>query len=138
MSDCSTQAMTPKEPPRTCGTCYWMMMQPGHGECGACGNPECGLERGPEAYGNGYYLYTTVDGDCEGEFWKPRTGVPARKNGKALEQRCQHLEQVAREMYDWADGVVNRCCTVVPERVDGFRARLESLGVDLDGWNPSI
>lgn len=146
MSDCSMNAMKPKEPPKTCGTCYWMMMQPGHGECGACGNPECGLERLPEAYGNGYYQYTTVDGDCECAFWTPRTDD--------LEQRCQQLErkyemafkamveceeqhyqleQVARDMWRYMNGVLNHnFAYTLPTDTDNFRNRLEELGVSVD------
>lgn len=47
------------------------------------------------------------------------------------EQRYQQLAEVAREMYEWCDGVVNRFYTIVPERVDGFRKQFEELGVEL-------
>lgn len=56
---------------KKCGNCFWFMMQPGHGECGACGNPLCNEEHNLEAYANGFYEYTTIDGDCDGKFWKP-------------------------------------------------------------------
>lgn len=48
-----------------------------------------------------------------------------------LEQRYAQLAEVARNMYDWCDGVINRFYTIVPERVDGFRKQLEELGVEL-------
>lgn len=60
---------------KTCGKCYWMMMQPGHGYCGACGNPLCNEKQNPVAYANGFYEYTTIDGDCNGEFWTPKEAV---------------------------------------------------------------
>jgi len=47
------------------------------------------------------------------------------------EERYQQLAEVARDMYEWCDGVVNRFYTIVPERVDGFRKQLEELGVEL-------
>lgn len=50
---------------------------------------------------------------------------------KSLEQRYQQLAKVAREMFDWCDGVVNRFYTIVPERVDGFRKKLEELVVEV-------
>lgn len=121
MSDCSAKAMTPKEPPRTCGTC-------GH---------SCGHET--QLHGCVYHyvpclLHGTFEHEedsCSG--WKSRTGVPARRNGKALEQRCQLLEQLAREMqrclaihaYDWTQ--------VSEESADYFAAKLEALGVSVDG-----
>lgn len=101
MSDCSAKAMTPKEPPRTCGTC-------GH----SCGHEE---------------------DSCS--YWKSRTGVPARRNGKALEQRCQQLEQLARDMY--AALHLNEHCSMefIADKGDceTFRARLEALGVSVGG-----
>lgn len=60
---------------KTCGTCYWMMMQPGHDECGACGNPLCTDKHNHAAFILGFYEYTTIDGDCDGEFWKPKDEV---------------------------------------------------------------
>lgn len=50
-----------------------------------------------------------------------------------LEERWPQLVQLARDMYEWAEGVTSRHYTVVPGRVDSFRARLEALGVSLDG-----
>lgn len=59
------------------------------------------------------------------ENWEPRPIT--------AEERCQQLEQLAREMCEWCTGVIRRNWTVVPERVDGFREKLEELGVSLDG-----
>lgn len=122
MSDCSTQAMKPKEPPRTCGTCFYSTPRKyGHWTTNDLICLRHAISTNSERH------HTTacgwgIAGPCG---WRP-------KEPDAVEQRCQQLEQVAREMYDWADGVVNRCYTVVPGRVDGFRARLEALGVSLD------
>lgn len=123
MSDCSAKAMTPKEPPKTCGTC-------GH---------SCGHET--QLYGCVYhYVPCLLHGTFEHEEdscsdWKSRAGVPARRNGKALEQRCQRLEQLARDMY--AALHVNEHCSLEFIADNGdcetFRARLEALGVSLDG-----
>lgn len=46
--------------------------------------------------------------------------------------RFERLAQVARDMYAWADGIINKTWTIVPERIDGFRERLEELGVSVD------
>lgn len=78
---------------KTCGNCYWMMMQPGHGECGACGNPLCNEAHDTVAYSEGFYEYTTVDGDCGGEYWKEKTDT--------LEQRYAQLEKTLKEMWRW-------------------------------------
>lgn len=48
-----------------------------------------------------------------------------------LEQHYHQLAEVARDMYEWCDGVINKCWTIVPERVDGFRKQLEELGVEV-------
>lgn len=78
-----------------------------------------------------------VDGELMGRFaFKPKTEFEFRgfiDIQSELEQRYQQLADMAREMYDWCDGVVNRCYTIVPERVDGFRKHLEALGVSVDG-----
>lgn len=50
----------------------------------------------------------------------------------AAEERCQELEQLARDMYEWCTGVTRRNWTIVPERVDEFREKLEGLGVSLN------
>lgn len=97
MSDCSTAAMLPKEPPKR---------------------------------RIGYVLRWEIDDPNEN--MSQVTEVEVNGHKFVREQRHQQLEQLAREMYDWADGVVNRCYTVVPERVDGFREQLEALGVSLD------
>lgn len=49
-----------------------------------------------------------------------------------IEQRYEQLEQVAKRMYDWCDGVANRYFTIVPETVRDFRKQLETLGVSVD------
>lgn len=145
--------MLMEEQLKTCGTCYWMMMQPGHGECGACGNPEFGIERWPEAYSNGYYLYTTVDGDCEGEFWKPRTETPkqrichrtcekcavpdltsALQDAAQIGQRYQQLAAVAGKMLLHLQG---RYIPFMPctegYAIQEFTRMLEECGVDVNG-----
>ncbi|WP_288070597.1 hypothetical protein [Adlercreutzia caecimuris] len=112
MSDCSAKE---GEQHRTCGACEELYMAP---RCNRFGHVM--LDENDEPDDDG-----TTFADCC-SLWTPRTEP-------TLEQRCQQLGQVARDMYDWADGVVNRHYTVVPGRVDGFRARLEALGVSVDG-----
>ena len=49
------------------------------------------------------------------------------------EQRYQQLEQVARDMYRYMDGVLNRnWAYALPADTDNFRDQLEALGVSLD------
>ncbi len=48
-------------------------------------------------------------------------------------QRCQQLEQVARDMYRYMDGVLNQnWACALPTDTDNFRDRLGALGVSLD------
>lgn len=60
---------------KTCGNCFWMMMQPDHRYCGACGNPLCNEKYNPKEYYCGFYAYTTIDGNCDGEFWESKKEV---------------------------------------------------------------
>lgn len=57
----------------------------------------------------------------------------ADKGRTELEQRYQQLEQVARDMYRYMDGVLNRnWAYTLPADTDNFRDQLEALGVSLD------
>ena len=47
-------------------------------------------------------------------------------------KRYQQLEQVARDMWEWIDGVTNRYWTIVPEQQERFREQLKGLGVNVD------
>ena len=49
-----------------------------------------------------------------------------------LRERCEKLEQVAKDMYQWCDGIVNRYWTIVPEQLPKFKEQLEELGVEID------
>lgn len=52
--------------------------------------------------------------------------------GDSSRVRFAALAELAREMYAWADGIIHKTWTIVPERVDGFREQLEELGVSVD------
>lgn len=69
-------------------------------------------------------IHNEDDEACEG--W--------REIEMPLEQRCQQLEQVAREMYRYMDGVLNNNWAFsLPSDTDTFRHMLEDMGVSLDG-----
>ena len=93
-------------------------------KCGNCGHVvETTLQCHYAASDRSYYMGFTRPDAKPCKHWIEATNT--------LEQRYQQLEDVAREMYEWCDGVVNRFYTIVPERVDGFRKQLEELGVEV-------
>ena len=49
-----------------------------------------------------------------------------------LEKRYQQLEQVAREMLHWIEGVTWHYWTIIPEQPNHFSEQLEALGVSVD------
>lgn len=113
MSD--TQAMTPKEPPRTCGHA-----DPYALSCDIC----CKSRRIQVGYD---------EKDCG--YWV--------EDADTLEQRCQQLEQVAREMLEFIEGIEREYPHMLdPNRKPGgqivypmsseyFRNQLEELGGEL-------
>lgn len=102
---------------KTCGNCgHWHHMK---NDCGAC----------LESYSGALSQEVTITGRSESCLIVPNSWAP--KTTDTLEQRYQQLAKVARGMYDWCDGVINRFYTIVPERVDDFRKQLEELGVEL-------
>ena len=109
MSDCNSSAFTPKQR-RTCGTCkhvsgVWL-------ECFFADND------------NSYYMHCTKPNAMACEHYVD--------DPDSHQRRHEQLAQVAREMYEWCDGITHRAWTIVPERVDGFREQLEELGVSVD------
>lgn len=89
MSDCSTQAMMPKEPPRTCGMCdryYNVRPIMRQGACALDGLDENGCAP----------IHKEDDKACGN--WR-EIEMPLEQRYKQLEQRYQQLEQVALEMY---------------------------------------
>lgn len=108
MSDCSTNAMRPKEPPKTCGNCEIITSN-------ASKDIVCPVR---------------VIGACDN--WRPRTD--------ALEQRCQQLEQVAKELYKEYEQIEVELCDFIgygklrDKYVGGtvFKSHLANLGVSLD------
>ena len=121
MSNCSAKAMQPKEQPRTCGTC-------GH----SC-------EHNTKLYGCVYdYVPCLLHGTFEHEEnscsdWQPSTGVPVRRNGKALEQRFQQLEQVAKRLYRYVKKDADESWSPAKEKVArNFEEELKAIGVNLN------
>ena len=88
-------------------------------------------ECGPEDHRVFCYGFNDCDSMCE--ECKTCGAFVGNIDSWDLEERCQQLEQLAREMCEWCAGVIRRNWTIVPERVDGFREKLEELGVSLDG-----
>ena len=129
MSGCSTQAMAPKEPPKTCGTCANFVKEPYKQHAGAC---------------MASYKHCPVNGYlCVSDMWPcERTDLYIQRED-TLEQRCQQLELVAKELYTelkvhMIDEMVSRCATPkeASDRtrfcLSNQRYRLEALGVSVD------
>lgn len=113
MSDCSAKA---GEQHRTCGACEELYMA--H-RCNRFGHVMLDENDEPDDDGTTFADYCSL--------WRPRTDP-------TLEQRCQQLEHVARDMY--AALHVNEHCSLefIADKGDceTFRARLEALGVSVD------
>lgn len=121
MSDCSTQAMKPKEPPKTCGslTREFRNIQ-----------DHCRYEREGSVAGS-FHCYD-VTGSCF-DRWVDEV--------EGLEQRYQQLEQVARDMWNFFrlisddlgfEASFTHDVTKESWSLEVFRNRLEVLGVSLD------
>ncbi len=110
MSDCITNVMGSKI--RTCGNCISFDDE----------NQECIWVNADGTHEKCQAEDTAESHDChDWEVYVP-----------TVEQRFEQLEQVAKRMYDWCDGVANRYFTIVPETVRDFRKQLEALGVSID------
>lgn len=112
MSDCSTESMKPKEPPKTCGTCGNCVAIVGH-----CDDSNDRVD-----------LY---DQSCEN--WTPRTDDP--------EQRFHQLKQVAKKLYRrcWKEAARKSSALSTFMRnahadddMRPYREQLEALGVSVD------
>lgn len=163
MSDCSTAAMKPKMPPKTCGTCGRWTEIPLSGEdieegerigvCQCCWMADLSRESRP--------LFGGLEpGDCfcNGEFWTPLAddlepdcdACPERimEDGRKVKarcydlgQRCQQLEQVTKELFDayrrllaCYRGAVGLFNAQENATPAGkFREQLEAMGVSVDG-----
>lgn len=124
MSDFSTKAMEPKEQPKTCGTCAsYYEVRPTMRQ-GSCFYDEL----------DDYGCSPLHDHDelCDKDRWEP---IPL-----TIEQRYQHLEQVAREMLNDIKKA-NQCAfdghtdiaLVIMANISGiYTSKLEALGVIVD------
>lgn len=122
MSDCSTLQI---EPQKTCGTCFYSTpMKYGHWTT----NDIICLRHTLSTHSERHHVTECGWGIDGPRGWRP-------KEPDTVEQRCQQLEQVARDMY--AALHVNECCSLefIADNGDceAFRARLEELGVSVDG-----
>ena len=109
MSDCSTQAMMPKER-RTCGTCAHC--EPSEWHC--------------DSKASEYSWMVDVDDvdlPCGGYGYERRTD-------EAAERRHERLAQVAREM--WRYVVAHNTPDSPGVDMSGFEEQLEALGVSVD------
>lgn len=117
MSDCSTHAMEPKEPLKTCGTCFYSTPRKyGHW---TTNNLIC-LRHAVSTHSERHHVTECGWGIAGPRGWRPKEPDP-------LEQRCQQLEQVAQTMYAKLDAILS------PASTKNFRQQLEALGVSLDG-----
>lgn len=138
MSDCSTNAMKPKMPPKTCGTCQHqrychMPAESRFAEACARFRPE-GEPTVPK-----YAPISETCDACPERIMEDGCKVKARCYD--LEQRCQQLEQVTKELFDayrrllacyrGAVGIFNAQENATS--AGKFRERLESVGVSVDG-----
>lgn len=124
MSDCSTNAMKPKEFPNNCGNCEHV--------CYGVFDVICPYPRyeGQEPYEHGHYRQCKLDKPCEKHVVRQGT----------LEQRCKQLEQVAKELYKEYEQMEVELCDFIgygklrDKYVGGtvFKSHLANLGVSLD------
>lgn len=119
MSDCSSNAMKPKEKPKTCGTCFHCAERHGtrfikrDGVCLYCGEAVDTQSTSPICPCGNHRM------------WRERAGT--------LEQRYQQLEQVARRLYGYIKRDADDSWSPVKEKIaQQFRKQLEALGVDID------
>ena len=122
MSDCSTRQI---EPQKTCGTCFYSTPRKyGHWTT----NDLICLRHAVSTHSERHHVT-----ECGWGIDGPRGGRP--KEPDTVDQRCQQLEQVARDMY--AALHVNEHCSLefIADNGDceAFRARLEALGVSVNG-----
>lgn len=113
MSDCSTEAMKPKEQPRTCGTCE-------------------------HAFNKDIPCCVPVIGCEDIRAFYREVGCNHYKERKdTSEQRYQQLEQVAKEMFSCLYKALMRPDGVPPDglidEAEYLSYRLIRLGVSLDG-----
>lgn len=116
MSDCSTNAMKPKDP-------FPNGLWPDKGDCHTC-----------EKYGNCAY-------EQFGLRWRGATCEYRPSSYHVLNQRYEQLEQVAREMlYDFEsarrlsfDGHTSKALDLISLASDGYKKQLEALGMKIDG-----
>lgn len=136
MSDCPTEAMKPKEPPKKCGECKWWMPDPTEqgrvgktNQCGAC----------PQSYNDelDYYDTTFANTECmygyHPEEANGREGLAFEPRTDTLEQRCQQLSKLTQDMHRIIAAAERNGSTIH----DGVSARLlermDALGVEADG-----
>ena len=117
MSDCSAKE---GEQHRTCGACEELYMAP---RCNRFGHVMLDENDEPDDDGTTFADYCSL--------WRPRTDP-------TLEQRCQLLEQLARDMHSALNYCSSGCLAGCPMLDDGctvssgeLRSRLEALGVSL-------
>lgn len=130
MSDSSTQA---NEPQKTCGTCFYgAPRRYGHWTK----NDLICLKHAVSTNSGRHHVTECGWGTSGPKGWHP-------KCGSTLEQRCQLLEQLARDMYRAIAPMHRHCCEETCASLGdmgwdadcclhGFREQLEALGVRLD------
>lgn len=147
MSDCISSAMMPRER-RTCGTCTHC--EPSEWHCDSKASEYSWMVDVDDVDlpCGGYGYERRTDGLAERrertwtepfEAYMPNGERVASFAGYSLEEaysilvRHVHLAQVAREMWRYMDGVLNRNWAYsLPSDTDAFREQLEALGVSVD------
>ena len=131
MSDFSTQAMKPKEQPKTCGNCANVEAEIHTVKCPHKRYP---MEKMVDWAGHPRFKHHINDSGCE--HWTMR-------HNDTIEQRYQQLEEVAREMLKAIAPMHETCCEDTCRNLAdmgwkdgccyrGFREQLEALGVSVD------
>ena len=121
MSDCSTEAMKPKEPPKTCGNC----------------DLNDAIRHLDDLLANDEFPCD----ECRADHEQLRGWLVGLQS---LEQCYQQLEQVAWELYAvalsaWKEArclagpQVKRSIESREEHLSRLKAQLEALGVEIDG-----
>ena len=139
MSDCSTNAMKPKEPPKTCGNCGKCVAIVGH-----CDDNNDRVDLYDQSCENWTPRTDDLEPTCDACPERlPEDGCKVKAHCYDLQQRCQQLEQVARDMFNHMQGlddILRKNAHDEYMRTDGkavigdIADRLEALGVTAEDW----
>lgn len=132
MSDCSTQAMIPKEQPRTCGNCFYSIPRKyGHWNT----NDLICLRHAVSTNSDRHYVTECGCGISGPAGWRPKEPTREQKLEQLTRKAIEGYREAAsllKAIYD--DGYVGiaKGANVYVEDAEEIAASLEALGVRVD------